>query len=223
MTLYEPAETPQSGTFVPFTLEKHTPHIAARIKAGTDEAVERKLLVDSGSADAVDDDSFANAPKRLEIVSGVGLGQEFRSTVGRAAWVEIGPFRLDGPQGATGGTALIGLEVLRRFDVVFDDARLGLHLTPNRDIAEPFAMDASGLDLRWSADMKRLAVHDVAKDTPASAAGLKSGDEIAAIDGQRADAFRIGQVQHLLTKDGRTVTLTLADGRKVALHLVKRL
>lgn len=223
MTLYEPADTPKTGTFIPFTLDKHTPHIQARIKAGPGDAVERTLLVDSGSADAVDDDAFSGAPDKLEIVSGVGLGQEFRSTIGRAQWAEIGPFRVSAPLGATGGTALVGLEVLRRFDLVFDYAHSGLYLAPNRDIAEPFAMDASGLDLRWSDDLKRFVVHDVAKDTPAAQAGLKAGDEIAAIDGAPAASLRIGQVQHLLTKDGREVTLGLRDGRKVTLRLIKRL
>jgi hypothetical protein len=165
---------------------------------------------------------MANAPLRLEIVGGVGLGEEFRSTIGRAESVQIGPFKLDGPLGSPGGRALIGTEILRRFDVVFDYRHQRLFLAPNATFAQPFAMDASGLDLRWTPDLKRFAIHDVAKDTPASEAGLKANEEISTIDNQPAAAFRIDQVQRLLTKAGRTLTLGVGR-RTVQLRLRKRL
>jgi hypothetical protein len=228
MTLSDPATFSYGGPgeSLPFTLVHNTPHIALRIKAGPGEAVERQVLVDSGSGDAVDDDTLGAAPAHLEVVGGVGLGQEFRTTIGRAEWAQLGSYRLSAPLGATGGTPLIGLEVLRRFAVVFDYAHAQLFLAPNKDFAEPFAMDASGLDLRWTADLKRFAIHDVAKDTPAADAGLRSGDEIAAINGTAANLFRIDQVQSLLTKDGQSVRLdirTARTTRTVTLALRKRL
>jgi hypothetical protein len=228
MTLSDPATFQErgSGESIPFALAHNTPHIAVRIKAGPGEAVERLVLVDSGSGDGVDDDVLAAAPAHLEVVGGVGLGQEFRTTLGRAEWLQIGTFKLAGPLGATGGTPLIGLEILRRFAVVFDYAHTRLLLAPNKDFSEPFAMDASGLDLRWTPDLKRFAVHDVAKDTPAAEAGLHSGDEIVAINGTAANLFRIDQVQSLLTKDGQTVRLDIRSGaatRTTTLILRKRL
>ena len=210
-----------AGEAIPFKLVKHTPHLPVRIKT-SGEPQEVDVLVDSGSGDAVDAEPMGTAPARLEIVGGVGLGQEFRTTVGRAEWVRLGSFQLDAPLGSPGGTPLIGNEVLRRFDLTFDYQGLRLFLKPNAFFGQPFAMDASGLDLRWTADLKRFAVHDVARDTPASEAGLKSGDEISTIDGQPAAAFRIDQLQRLLTKDGRSVKLGVG-ARTVELHLRKRL
>ncbi len=160
---------------------------------------------------------------KLDIVGGVGLGQEFHTTIARAEWAEIGPFRLAAPLGAPGGVPLIGLETLRRFDVTFDYTHAKMFLTPNREFAQPFAMDASGLDLRWTPDLKRFAVHDVAKDSVASEAGVKTGDEIETVDGQATRLFRIAQIQQLLTKDGSDVTLGLKGGRSVTLKLRKRL
>ena len=210
-----------AGEAIPFKLVKRTPYLPIQLKTGQDP-VEVEVLVDSGSGDAVDAEPMGAAAKRVEIVGGVGLGQEFRTTVGRAEWVRLGSFQLDAPLGSPGGKPLIGNEILRRFDVTFDYAGLRLFLKPNVFFGQPFAMDASGLDLRWTSDLRRFAVHDVARDTPASEAGLKAGDEIATIEGQPAAAFRIDQVQRLLTRDGRIVKLGIGP-RTVELRLRKRL
>lgn len=74
--------------------------------------------------------------------------------------------------------------------------------------------------------VKRFVVHDVAKDSPAADAGLRSNDEIVAINGQPASAFTIAQFNTMLTHDGTTLILSVrADGslRPVTLHLRKRL
>jgi hypothetical protein len=223
MTLSDPESFQGTGEPVALTFEKKTPRIAVRIKIGDGDAVERTLLVDSGSQDAVDDDAFAASPVKLDVVGGVGLGQEFHTTIARAQWAEIGRFRLAAPLGSPGGVPLIGLETLRRFDVAFDYAHARLFLTPNREFAEPFAMDASGLDLRWTKDLKNFAVHDVARDTPAFDAGIKAGDEIESVNSQQVHLFRIAQIQQLLTRDGSEVTLGLKGGRNVTLKLRKRL
>ena len=226
MTLFSPADFSYTGTgtVIPFTLTKKTPHIKIHITAVDGPGVDREVLVDSGSEDAIDDDSFATASKQLEIVSGVGLGQEFRTTVGRARSISIGPYVLDQPFGATGGVPLIGTEVLRRFQVVFDYTRSRMIIEPDRHLHDAFPFDASGLDLRWSADA--FLIHDVAKDSPAAASGLQAGDAIISINGQPAKNFRLEQVQNLLTVPGRTLRLMVRRGRKqlpVSLTLRERL
>lgn len=228
MTLYAPngLDPKNRGEIVPFTLEKKTPHIPVTIKVAGHDAVERTLLVDSGSGDSLDVDDLSGAPDHVEVVGGVGLGQEFHTVLGRAEWMRLGSFRLDAPFGAVGGVPLIGIGTLRRFDIVFDYARSRILLKPNRFFAEPFAMDASGLDLRWTDDLTSFAVHDVAQDSPATDAGLTAGDVIVAIGNQPASNFTIEQIQRLLTKGGNSVFLTVRRGnelRYVTLDLRKRL
>ena len=228
MTLDNPQTyaPPPKAAIVPFTLLKHTPHVSVRVKVEGRAPADHQVLVDTGSADAVDVDDLATAPKKLEVIGGVGLGEEFRTTLARAEWLEIGGSRLSGPVGATGGVELIGLEVLRRFNVTFDYPHTRIILLPNRHVAEPFAFDASGLDLRWTPDLKHLVIHDVAKGSVAAEAGLHTGEQIVSIDHQPAEAFRIDQVNQLLTEDGARIELgVIGSGRRreVTLQLRKRL
>jgi hypothetical protein len=226
MTLFSPGDFSYrgTGTAIPFTLVKKTPHIKVHINVSEGPGVDREVLVDSGSEDGIDDDSLANAPKRLEIVGGVGLGQEFRTTVGRARSMSIGPYVLDQPFGATGGVPLIGTEILRRFHIIFDYARSQIILEPNRHLHDAFPFDASGLDLRWAPDA--LLIHDVAKDSAGAEAGLQAGDAIVSLDGQPAKNIRLEQAQNLLTAAGRTLRVGIRRGNKqfeVSLKLRERL
>lgn len=223
LTLSSPSDFTYSGTgtVVRFTLVKKTPHISIHVVVTAGPGVDREVLVDSGSEDAFDDDVLANAPKHLETVGGVGLGNEFRTIVARAQKISIGPYTLEQPFGATGGVPLIGTEVLRRFHAVFDYAHSRLILEPNPHLHDDFAFDASGLDLRWSPDS--FVVHDVAKPSPAEESGLHTCDEIVSIDGQAAANFRLEQVQKLLTDTGRTLRLEIRRGNKrFQVHLTLR-
>lgn len=211
---------------IPTTLVKKTPHIQIRVKIEGVDPVHRDVLVDLGSGDGVDVDELAKSPKKLDIVGGVGLGQEFRTTMARAEWAEIGPFRLAAPTGAIGGVQLIGLEVLRRFDLIFDYDRKRLLLAPNRFFVEPFQHDASGLTLRWSSDMQGFMVHDVNVGSSAAESGLKAREIILAINNRRAPDFTIEQASALLSNESRSLLLLVrGDGgnRQVTLKLRKRL
>ncbi len=212
LTLSDPARYSYAGpgTVVPFTLLKKTPHITVHVTVSGQAARDREVLVDSGSGDALDDDSLATAPQRLETIGGVGLGQEFRTTIGRAQKLGIGPYVLEEPFGATGGVPLVGTEVLRRFYVVFDYAHTRLILEPNQHFHDAFVFDASGLDLRWAPGA--FLIHDVAKPSPAAEVGLQAGDAIIAIDGQAATGFRLDQILRLLTHAGDLVKLTVRRG-----------
>lgn len=226
LTLSEPSQFSYTGTgtAIPFTLVKKTPHITVHATVTDGPGVDREVLVDSGSEDAFDDDALADAPKRLEAVGGVGLGQEFRITLGRARQLKIGPFTLEQPFGGTGGVPLIGTEILRRFRVTFDYSRMRLILAPNRHLHDAFIFDASGLDLRWAPDS--FIIHDIAKPSPAAESGLKTGDVIVTIDGRPSAGFRLEQVQTLLTESGRTLRLGIRRGDKrleIPLTLQERL
>jgi aspartyl protease/PDZ domain-containing protein len=228
MTLWEAASYTYRGTgkLIQFALVKKTPRIRARIGVGGQAPIERELLVDSGSEDAVDDDLFAKSSQRLEVIGGVGLGQEFRTTLGRADSVQIGDFLLVQPFGATGGVPLLGTEVLRRFRVIFDYSRRQIALEPNPHFDEPFLFDASGLDLRWAPGFSEFVVHDVAQDSPAMHAGVQTNDAIVEINGQAASSFTLEQVTAMLAEAGQSYRLTIrrkGSTQEITIALAKRL
>jgi regulator of sigma E protease len=65
-----------------------------------------------------------------------------------------------------------------------------------------------------------LSVQQVDPDSPASRAGLRSGDLLLAIDGERLRTFR-GLAERIRRSEGRAVTLEiLRDGERLALDVV---
>ena len=232
MTLHDPNVSHDSAGMPALSVKfvKRTPHVPIRVKIEGREPIEQEVLVDLGSGDGVDVGALASASRRLEVLGGVGLGQEFRAVMGRAEWAEIGPFRMVEPTGATGGVQLIGLEVLRRFDIVFDIVfdypRSRILLKPNRAFAEPFQHDGSGLTLRWAANMKEFVVHDVQSGSPATESGITTEDRVVAINNRPARDFTIEQVNALLANESGALLLFVrgaSASRQVTLKLRKRL
>lgn len=212
LTIYAPDQYQAKGESIPFRLVKHTPYIHAKVAVAGRPPVDLEVLVDSGSQDAIDVDLLGESPERLEVIGGVGLGQEFRTVLARADSVQIGSFVLPHPFGATGGVSLIGNEILRRFHVAFDYPHEKIFLSPGQHFSDPFQLDASGLDLRWNSGFVSFDVHDVGKDSPAWVAGIRPKDTLTAINGQIASAFSMEQVSQLLTEAGREVWLTVKQG-----------
>ena len=227
--LYEPATFNYTGTgeTVPIVLKPKTPHFTGKLKVAGREAADREFLIDSGSGDAVDDDLIAEstAPKR-EIVAGVGLGQEFRSVMGPVEWLKMGKLSVENTFGVSGGKALIGGQVLKRFTVILDYSRNQMILEPNRFYSDVFTQDASGADLRLDTATKYFKVHSVQKNTAAEEAGLKEGDLITAIDGHPSSAFELARVWDLFSKAGRVHRLSLLRDKnklKITIRLHKKM
>jgi len=224
LRLYDPQTFNYSGSgeIVPLTLKKKTPYITGKLKVAGREAADREFLIDTGSADAVDDDLIAEstAPK-LEIIAGVGLGQEFRSTLGGIEWLQLGKLSVEKAFGVSGGRALLGGEVLRRFTVILDYSRGRMILEPNRYYKNGFVLDASGADLRFAPEGKQFKVHSVHKNSPAEEAGLREGDIITAIDGRASAAFSLDQVSKMFTKDGQEYRLSVRRNKDLLEFMIR--
>lgn len=79
---------------------------------------------------------------------------------------------------------LLGNEILRRFNAIFDYNAKVFHFTPNKNYRDPFDYAYSGLELYLINN--KLIVGDVSENSPAQKAGLQQGDEIIAINKQFA-------------------------------------
>ncbi len=74
---------------------------------------------------------------------------------------------------------LIGNEILRRFNVVFNYGQKEIHLKPNSHYNDPFDYSYTGLGI-YAYD-NRIVVEDIIKGSPAEAAGFMIGDEIISV------------------------------------------
>ena len=75
---------------------------------------------------------------------------------------------------------LIGNDLLRRFNIILNYERRDIHLLPNTHFNEPFDYAYSGIELYYIDGL--IMIGDVAKGSPAEAAGLKEGDIVIAIN-----------------------------------------
>jgi hypothetical protein len=205
------------GESIPITVdqEARNPFLTAEITVQDAAPQSRKLLIDTGSNDALDDSFVAQSTgPKIEIVGGVGLGKEFKINVGRVSRLRLGAVSFEDVDAGAGGVALVGGEILRRFTVIFDFAHSRMILEPNQHIKDAFLFDASGVTLRLVPESGDFSVHSVMQGSPASDAGLREGDLIQSIDGRSSEHFTLRQVQSILLRVGAEHHLTVQRGNQ---------
>ena len=172
--------------------------VAQQLRVRDEEAVTSRFLYDMGAGvcmlltkDFVADSAFLDKKKKYWIKEGEGLGGKIDMELRVMKEVKLGPYRFrnvpvyifDDENNVTsypymGG--LIGNDILRRFNVILNYARSDIHLTPNKHYGEPFDYSYSGIELYFIEGL--IIIGDVAKGSPAEAAGVKEGDEVIAVN-----------------------------------------
>lgn len=227
VTFTDPGEFHSSprGQSLPLSLETggntpqdRVPLVQGRIAIPGNPPVDAKFLVDSGSGDAVDHPLIKKSTgKLLNTVTGVGIGKEWRGVEGRIDYLQLGPFELRGAVSACCGgselsSQLIGGQALSRFIVTFDYPRQRLILEPNRNYHRPFPADQSGMNLRWDPATQAPVVHGLTENSPATEAGLQTGDIIVAIGGVPSSQLGLDKVKRLFEANSRKYNLTVRRG-----------
>jgi hypothetical protein len=141
--------------------------------------------------DFIADSTFLDKRKKRWVKEGEGLGGKIDMELVVMREVKIGPYKFrnvpvyifDDENNVTsypymGG--LIGNDILRRFNVIMNYANSDIYIIPNSHYPEPFDYSYSGVELYMINGL--ILVGDVAKGSPAEAAGLKEGDEVLAVN-----------------------------------------
>ena len=111
----------------------------------------------------------------------------------------VGPDRRDETIG-------IGIEVMKRFNLVLDLSRDRIWMTPNSKVAEPFRKDRAGIGTYSNTWPK--AITYVSPGSPADRAGFRTGE---VIDHVLDDAgSRLEEMDELV--DGQRLTIMMSDG-----------
>ena len=172
--------------------------MAQQLRVRDETAITSRFLYDMGAGvcmlltkDFVADSTFIDKKKKRWIKEGEGLGGKIDMELMVMREVKLGPFRFrsvpvyifDDENNVTsypymGG--LIGNDILRRFNVILNYARSDIYITPNTHYGDSFDYSYSGVELYFLQGL--IIVGDVAKGSPAEAAGIKEGDEVIAIN-----------------------------------------
>ena len=240
LVLADPAKfAPPAGAHaIPFKLADRIPIIQGDL-----DGVPARISVDTGSRVSLTLHApFAREHHLVEkyhampdAVIGWGVGGAARGRPARFGTLRLGDLAIDaiagdiytGDKGAFASpdlSANLGGGLLRRFTVAFDYGAKKMYLAPNTDFGKPDEFDRSGLWLL--ADSDALKIADVAADSAAQRAGMKVGDRIVSIGGEKIAARRLPEWRERLRvlpvgtklaidylRDGRAAkaTLVLAD------------
>jgi predicted aspartyl protease len=242
LNLYEPAgyEYGGAGEIVPVNLIERKPWVRATLVVSDRQSFEGTFEIDTGGDGVmVVSTPFVKKhglddliPNRRAANSG-GAGGTVSASDGRVAGVRLGKFTLARPivtliQAKAGEYAtekfdgVIGGEFFRRFKMIIDYARRRVILEPNARLADPVEADMSGLEFASEGeDFKQYVVNEVLANSPASEAGFREEDALAAIDGRPASSFTLERIRALLRREGEEHALTVKRGDKTLTFRIK--
>jgi hypothetical protein len=120
------------------------------------------------------------------------------------------------PQSLPRTGANVGIGLFKQFVVTFDFAGNALYVRGPEHVGE-LPRERAGISADRVDDHLELTY--VSPDGPGAAAGLKAGDQIAAVDGRKVGADYYSQPNWAHGPAGKIVELTRADGTKVKLKL----
>jgi hypothetical protein len=169
---------------------------SARVKDAV--TVNSRFLYDIGAAlcllltkEFIEDSTFLDKKRKLFVKEAEGLGGKVDMHITVSKELKIGPYRfrnvptyiMDDVNNITsypimGG--LIGNDILRRFNTIFNYEKEEFYLTPNLHYGDAFDYAYTGVELYY--EDGNIIAGDVAKGSPAEESGLKEGDVIVSIN-----------------------------------------
>ena len=172
--------------------------VAQQVRVRDEKTVTSKFLYDIGAGlcmlltrDFVADSAFLDKRKKRWVKEGEGLGGKIDMELMVMKEVKLGPYRFrnvpvyifDDEYNVTsypymGG--LIGNDILRRFNAILNYAHGDIYLTPNSHYADAFDYSYSGVELYFIQGL--IIVGDVARGSPAEAAGVTENDVVIAVN-----------------------------------------
>lgn len=151
------------------------------------------------SKEFTEDSAVLKKKRKLLPKEGEGVGGSISMNVTVVKELKIGPYKFrnvptyifDDAYNVTsypylGG--LIGNDIFRRFNVIFNYPKRDIHLLPNTHFRDPFDYSYPGIEIYYVEG--RILIGDVSAKSTAAAAGLKEGDEIVAINNDFTQNFQ---------------------------------
>lgn len=202
--------------------------VSQPLKVRDEKTIYSRFLYDMGaglcmlySRDFVEDSNFISKKRKRWTKEGEGLGGKIDMELLVTKEVKLGPFKFrnvptyifDDENNITsypnmGG--LIGNDILRRFNTIINYEKGDIYLTPNRHYIDQFDYSYTGLELYLIDGI--IVAGDVAKGSPAEAAGLKEGDQVISVNknfSQSLNQYKIAlqapneKIKLIIRRDGQ--------------------
>jgi hypothetical protein len=227
LNLYEPQHfsAPKAYHSLPLQFENNKPYVQATLRQ---ESLPVKLLLDTGAGHALSletgsDEKIKVPEPALRAQLGVGLAGPVNGFIGRVGALQLSGYELKSliasfPDAAdvqakvtNSRHGTLGLELLKRFKLIFDYPHSKLYLKRRYNLQKPFEYDMCGLDLEALAPSYRTyRITGVHPASPAFDAGILPGDELIALDLVPISAYNLTQINRMFhTQPGRNMLMVL--------------
>ncbi|WP_169316170.1 aspartyl protease family protein [Mucilaginibacter paludis] len=216
------------GDKIQMSIEDHKPYITSRISiSGKTPEKENKLILDLGAGHPLSLENLIGENKGLPekfIASnlGISLTGPINGFLSRIDQIEIGKYRITNvitsfPDYDTVKKNLIavkrngnlGMEILKKFNLIIDYQNGILYLKPNLSFKDQFEHDMSGME--YFADgpgLTHIIINNVERGSAAAEIGLKKGDELVKINFVPVERMGIEQIDHVFrSRENRSVLL----------------
>jgi len=224
--------------FIPITIEDRKAYMRATVVYSSGEKTDSKLVIDIGSGHPIlIDNRVKNNDIPLKSIAanlGVGLNGPINGYISRINEVDIGSYKLsnvivalpddnksyiNNPVSRDGN---LGIEILKKFDVIFDYPEGKLYLKPGSNFNEPFEHDMSGMEYYAADNFTHIIISRVEHGSPAEDLGLEEGDEILSINLKPVSKMTLEDIDTLFkSRDNRTVLLEVYHSKEYYFLVLK--
>jgi hypothetical protein len=203
----------KKGNKVPLIIENRKPYLMAKVTFPDGGKTNEKLLLDLGAGHPLSLDDIIKKrglPKKFIMANlGVGLTGPIGGFLGRVNELDLGKFKIKsvitsfpvdsiegGPAEKRDGN--LGMNILKRFTLIFDYPDSAIYLKPWSDINAPFEHDMSGLEYyRAGDDYSHVIISRVEPGSPADEVGLEPGDEIMAVNLKQVSKMTLEEIDSM--------------------------
>ena len=242
MNIYDHGNVPKTGDAIPFDLNFSVPTVKGTVVLNNKEPHDGTFFVMTGAGTTLD----FNSPyaEKFDVIHKTGKhysyyvkgiaeedilhyeGHVLSFSFGNQT-IEDLPIGIStakqGIQASKKISGIIGSQILRMYNITIDVPDKMMWLTKNQTYGQKLSVNCSGIDVQLSKDKKKILIHQVFEDSPASEAGIKLNDELLKINDQSTDKINLADVKKMLRKEGETVALVLnQNGQEKSVSLTLR-
>ncbi len=221
-------DTPRGYSKLPLEITARRAFVSTDIVFENWDRESKKFQLKTGATHTMlfnsDSNLFHLPARKLEIPLGTGPSGPIEGYVGRVREMRIADFRFENviasftknEVGSAKETGSIGMGILSRFDLIFDYSGGVVFLRKNRSFSNSFEYDLSGLKVDASiSNADEFMVSHVLSNSPASRAGVKIGDRVISIQGEKLSSKNSNELLGLfLQKEGKRIKMQIKSGNQ---------